>query len=240
MFTSNQALCFLPPVCTSSCLFQHFEPLQTLPPSVWSIPNPVGAGRGCAGLDGWEQWPQSPSQRAVCGFGPFSSQLLFHRSFNPVRSPSGIPSRGSQWRGWLSPGSCQLQLLWIPHSPLHPPGPPRYPGCPSPGVGVPALHSSEVPHFLFFSSFFWQDSRTDLRPGSLEEPQHMDSSEGREVRADRHRSPMELSGEERKSKGHLCCKWGGRGEDCLLDVDHFLLLGIASDQYLCPGRLSCL
>nr|XP_041575728.1 zinc finger protein 618 isoform X8 [Taeniopygia guttata] len=48
------------------------------------------------------------------------------------------------------------------------------------------------------------DSRTDLRPGSLEEPQHMDSSEGREVRADRHRSPVELSGEQRKSKGHLC------------------------------------
>lgn len=49
-----------------------------------------------------------------------------------------------------------------------------------------------------------------------------------------------MAGEERKSKGHLCCNLEERRGDCLSDVDHSLLLGIASGQCLCLGGLSYL
>lgn len=49
---------------------------------------------------------------------------------------------------------------------------------------------------------------------------------------------MKLSRKERKRKWHLGCKSGERGRDCSADVDHFLMLGIPSGQYLCFGGLS--
>lgn len=51
---------------------------------------------------------------------------------------------------------------------------------------------------------------------------------------------MKLSRKERKRKRHLCCKSRERGRNDLVDVDHFLMLGIPSGQYLCFGGLSYL
>lgn len=52
-----------------------------------------------------------------------------------------------------------------------------------------ALHSSEMWYFLFFSSFFLLASCAGLGPGSFEELQHMNISQGRGVRVERQRSP---------------------------------------------------
>ena len=51
---------------------------------------------------------------------------------------------------------------------------------------------------------------------------------------------MKLSSKERKGKWHLHCESGERGRDYVADVDHFLMLGIPSGQYLCFGGLSYL
>lgn len=142
-------------------------------------------------------------------FSCFSTKVLQSRGFPPWHPKQRKPMERLALT-WLLPAAAAVD----PHSPLHPPGSSQYRGCPGPRAGVPALHSSEMPHFLLFSSSFWHDSHAGLGPGSPEEPQHMDTSQGREVRAEGHRSPtMELSGEERKSKEHLCCNSGERGGD---------------------------
>lgn len=147
---------------TRPCVFSLlFAPAPVSPSTPDSASIRVEHPKPCGGWKGlyWVRWLGTvaavPSQRAVCGFGPLSFQLLFHRR-TPVGSLSGIPRGevGSQ----LAPVSCGS--LTLPCSPT-------VPVCPSPGVGVPALHSSGVPHFLLFTPFFWQGSRADLSQGHL-------------------------------------------------------------------------
>lgn len=186
--------------CTSSCLSRHFGLLQTLPPSMWSIPNPLGAGRDCTGWDGWGRWPQSPSRRAVCGFGPFSFQLLFHKSFNPVGCPCGIPSTRSQWRGWLSPGSSQLQLLQIP--------PCTHLDSQVPQVSQP-WGGGSCPAQLRGATFSLLSSG---KIHVLTSGQGHLKSHGTWTLLKAEKCTM--AGEERNSKGHLCCNLGERWGDC--------------------------
>lgn len=130
--------------CTSSCLSWHFGLLQTLPPSLWSIPNPVGAWKGLY----WVGWlgttGHSPQDKELfVGFDHFSFSCFSTKVFQSCGIPSGIPSRevGSH----LAPVSCSC--CGSPTPPLTHLEPHS-----TPGVGVPALHSSEVPVplLLFF------------------------------------------------------------------------------------------
>lgn len=105
---------------TRPCVFSLlFAPAPVSPSTPDSASTRVEHPKPCGGWKGlyWVRWLGTvatvPSQRAVCGFGPFSFQLLFHRSLSILWGPSLHPKR----RGWLSAGSCQL---WIPLSPLQP------------------------------------------------------------------------------------------------------------------------
>lgn len=181
--------------CTSSSLLALWTP-----PDSASIP--VEHPKPCGGWKGlyWVGWlgtsGHSPQDKELfVGFdhSPFScfSTKVFQSCGIPIWHPKQRKPMERLALSWLLFAAAVDPLL-----PPDPPGTPEFPGCPTPGVGVPALHSPEVPHFLLFSSFFWQDSRAELRPGALEEPQHMDTCQGREA----HRPHHELSGEERRGK----------------------------------------
>lgn len=114
--------------------------------------------------------------------------------------PRGVPLRASQAKkangvvGCI-PVSGQQQTdiaaadpaLLPVHRPVPPCGTTRSP-CLVGGVFL-TLHSSEMQYFLYFSSFFLLASRAGLGPGSFEELQHTNISQGRGVRAERQRSP---------------------------------------------------
>lgn len=227
-------------------------------PALWTTPDSFhlfGAAQtprwmkaDAAKQDGWWQWLQSPSRRAgadVCGFGPFLFHLLFHRSLaSPVGSPFGHPKQRKPTE-WLAVSLCPVssRLITAAADPTLLPVPPHgtaWSPCLVCGVFL-TLQSSEMQYFLFCSSFFLLASHAGLRPGSFEELQHINISQGGGVRAKRQRSPPWSYLERRgKENGTCIVNQRERGRDRLADLDHFLMLGVPSGQYLCFGGLSYL
>lgn len=86
----------------------------------------------------------------------------------------------------------------------------------------------------FFVHFILLTSCAGLGPGPFEELQHISISQGRAVRARKaKKQTVKWSRKERKIEWYWCYKSREREGNCLAGVDHFLMLGIPSGQYLC-------
>lgn len=138
--------------CTSSCLSRHFGLLQTLPPSVWSIPNPMGAVLG--GMVG-DSGCRAPAEEPVLfvglnhfPFSCFSTKVLQSWGIPPWHPKQRKPLERLALT-WLLPAAAAVE----PPLPPHPPGPPTVPQMPWPqGRGsCPAqLRDATFPALLFF------------------------------------------------------------------------------------------
>lgn len=97
--------------------------------SMWSIPNPVGGWKGLY----WVRWLGTVATELFVGLNhfPFS---CFSTSLSILWDPP-LASQAEEANGEVGSHQAPVSCSRSPTPPLHPPGPPWYPRCPSLGWG---------------------------------------------------------------------------------------------------------